>query len=172
VSTVFAKHIKNPSDIQYRTDVSKSGQDVERITQNQAMLVELRNGPLDGVSITQQVARDAMAKVAAAMEARWHLSTEAGQWSVDTAKKVRAMLRDIASSIAKHKRRPSTQPPPSWLEPFLIAEQDTRGAGEAHNDTGEAASALEKAHIYRFGWDDDQQVEPEPCNIVLYASVF
>ena len=59
--------------------------------------------------------------VAKDKEDQWHLAADVDSWALQTAKRLKAMKRDVAQAVVKAKERPGKCRPP-WLQPFLDSE--------------------------------------------------
>ena len=125
-------HVLKPDSLKYRE--SLAGPCLPALLQeNTAMLLAVRAATGE-VPLVQKTAQEGFMRLATVNEEMpyWHLGAKAAKWSERSAKKLRAMLRDVSQSLHKEKSRYKSCTKP-WLQPFWdAAHEATPRATRAH----------------------------------------
>ena len=132
---VLREHVLVPGELLYR-ETMNGKVDVPKIDANRDFMISFRK---HAPHMNQLRLTSLLVTLASEREATWHLSEEARGWAAATAKRIRAMLRDIAQNLLKYVHTK----PPSWLAPF---------AQEGDVYRKPAADATAAAEHYIFAW--------------------
>ena len=134
---ILKRHLPLPFEIKYRTAMT-GALDAAEISKNHTLLFEIRNKKS---WLVQSDLKTDLLKIATDNEEQWALAGEKQKYAQDTAKQIRAMLRDISQSIFKRNAEgKKIEEMPDWLKPFAsqaetiiqVPPQDER---------------------YKYGWD-------------------
>ena len=112
VLDILTRHISKPDSLVYRESLTGPS-DPLSLKMHSELLRELRAGPCQDGSLTQNCAMEAFAKLAKMNEQQWRLAHAAKAFAVSAAKMLRAMLRDYGQAILKLK---DGRAPPKWME--------------------------------------------------------
>ena len=112
--------------------------DAAEISRNHTLLFEIRNKK---TWLVQSDLKTDLLKIATDNEEQWALAGEKQKYAQDTAKQIRAMLRDISQSIFKrHAEGKTIDEMPDWLKPF---------ASQAET----VIQVPPEDERYKYGWD-------------------
>ena len=137
----LVQHMPLPGSICYRTEM-EGKQDTSAIMKHTDLLVGLRGFKR---FFTQSALKDVLSRASEKKESEWRLATERGVFADETAKQLRAMMRDVSQALVKWKSKRGNKPPPSWLVAFTAHEKDS---GEPEHSATTAAP--EKEWVYEY----------------------
>ena len=109
---IMKKELQTPVLISYRESL-QGARNTEQLSKYRSLIQSVPD-------VALKTLVEWLITVAKDKEDQWHLAADVDSWALQTAKRLKAMKRDVAQAILK--ARGSGKCPPQWLQPFLDSE--------------------------------------------------
>ena len=100
LEAILGRHLSTPETLDYSTDVVKAPVDSSTLMVHKALILELVENFRKG-GLAHDVAQKAMQALAKSREGTWHLARDIEDWSDDSAKMLRCMLRQVCNAMGR-----------------------------------------------------------------------
>ena len=98
---ILARYLETPETLDYSTDVAGASVDADVLKKHKGLILELVDTYYKKGGLVHSVAQEALAALAKSREGEWALSKDIGDWSEDTAKMIRCMLRQVSNALSR-----------------------------------------------------------------------